>query len=123
MSPRGVPAITFGLRNRPKVTVASKEARTFQGRVYHSAAEARYASELELRRRIGEIRAWRPQPRFRLEVQGHLVCVVMLDFEITERDGSLSYVEVKGWESQLWKLKRKLLAALYPNIRLKVVKA
>lgn len=94
----------------------------YNGHLYHSAREADYARELDLRKRAGEIRAWRRQVRLPLKVNGNLICAHIVDFLVTYPDGSESYHEVKGYETEVYRLKRKLVAALYPNIEYQVIK-
>lgn len=50
------------------------------------------------------------------------VCEYRADFLVTLVDGSEELVEVKGYETREWKLKRRLLQALYPERRLVVVR-
>jgi len=49
-----------------------------------------------------------------------------MDFEITHNDGSLELLEVKGYETDVWRLKWKLLHALYaashPEIKISIIK-
>lgn len=94
----------------------------YGGRVYDSAREAAYARELDLRKRAGEIRDWRPQPRIPLVVNGVKVCEYRADFLVTLVDGSEELHEVKGYETREWTLKRRLLEALHPERRLVVVR-
>ena len=97
----------------------------YNGRMYDSKAEAKYAYQLDLRRRAGDIQCWKPKPRIPLVVNGRRVCVHVPDFEITHMDGAVELVELKGPETQVWKLKRKLLEATYlanhPEIRYRVI--
>ncbi len=98
------------------------EKTELNGVVYDSKKEARYAQELYLRVRAGDIDSWERQIPISLNVQGHHICKVIVDFVISHNDGSLEYVEVKGHETAVYKLKRKLIAALYPDIKYTVVK-
>jgi hypothetical protein len=72
--------------------------------------------------RAGHIRAWRPQVRVPLVVNGQTICEYRADFEVTLADGTLALVEVKGYETREWKLKRRLLEALHPERRLLLVR-
>ncbi len=95
----------------------------YGGRVYASAAEALYAMELDVMQACGKIAAWIPQPVFPIVINNHKICRMILDFEVRTVAGGRYYVEVKGMETAVYKLKLKLLRAVYSDIDLRVVKA
>jgi hypothetical protein len=95
----------------------------YAGRKYHSAVEAHQAMELDLLCKAGKILGWIPQPVKRIEVNGILVCKMILDFEVKIALGRYYYIEVKGFETAVYKLKLKLLKACYPDIDLRIVRA
>lgn len=95
------------------------------GGLYHSKLEQRYGAELDLRKRAGDIKEWERQVRISLDVNGAHICNYYIDFVITHNDGTKEYVEVKGFETDTWRLKWKLFEALYqskPGVRLTIVK-
>jgi hypothetical protein len=93
------------------------------GLKYDSLFEAAYANELFLRQRAGEIQGYDSHPRLDLRVNDKHVCYYKVDFAVYHNDGSIEYVECKGWESREWKLKWKLFEALYGDAyQLTVVK-
>lgn len=94
----------------------------YAGQSYHSAREARYAAELDLRLRGKDIKGWERQISLPMKVGKKLICRYIIDFVIEHKDGSKEYVEVKGFETDTWKLKWKLFEALYPNVRKTIVK-
>lgn len=97
----------------------------YNGVTYHSTAEAKYAYNLDLRLRAGEITGWKRQVRIPLKVNGYLIANYIIDFIVTHKDGTEEYTEIKGMVLPLWQIKWKLLEALYgdnPNIKLTVVK-
>jgi uncharacterized protein DUF1064 len=61
----------------------------YRGRVFDSAAEARYARILELRQRAGEVSTWTTQVDIPLMVNGQRVCTYRADFAVTFTDGHL----------------------------------
>lgn len=85
----------------------------YDGVLYHSKREAQYAQELDLRQKAGDILHWRRQVPIALKVNEKLICKYILDFILTYPDGTIELVEVKGYETAVWKLKRKLLEAIY----------
>lgn len=97
----------------------------YGGVQYHSKKEAGHAAELDLMQKAGLIKSWRRQERIDLSVNGFHICNYYIDFTVTHNDDSIEYVEVKGFETEVWRLKWKLFEALYsgiPNVRLTVVK-
>lgn len=120
-APKPVPggAVQFGNRGR-KYGARRTE---YNGRTYDSAAEARHAVELDLLCKAGKIVGWIPQAVKRIEVNGVLVCKLILDFEIKLALGRYYYDEVKGMETPIYRLKLKLLKACYPGIDVRVIKA
>ncbi len=104
--------------------VSAPEERIYNGRVYASKAECRFAAELDIQKRCAAIADWTPQvPYPILWPGGKLICKLIVDFEVVENDGRLRVFEVKGWESEVWRLKWKLFVAAYPKVEYVVVKA
>lgn len=101
-------------------------SKIYNGRSYHSKFEAAYAQELDLRLKAGDIKEWTPQVKISLDVNGRHICNYYCDFEVTYPDDSVELVEVKGFETEIYRLKRKLLEATYlldnPGVRYLVVK-
>ena len=87
----------------------------YNGTTYHSKKEAEYAMELELRVKAKDIKAWDRQIRIPLVVNGHKICIYVMDFKIIHNDDSIEFIEVKGFKRDLWKVKWKLLGALLPT--------
>ncbi len=98
----------------------------YEGVYYHSQFEAAYASELNLRLKAKDIKAWKRQIKLPLKVEGKFICNYIMDFEVEHNDGSFEFVEVKGFETDLWRFKWKILEAIqpkeYPHHTLTVVK-
>lgn len=88
----------------------------YGGRLYHSVAEATYAQELDWRKKAGEVKDWEAQKKYELRVNGHLVTTHYLDFRVTLADDSIELVEVKGYATPEWKIKRNLLLALLDEL-------
>ncbi len=97
----------------------------YNGITYHSKKEAGYAAELDLRVISRDIKSWERQIKIDISVNGYHICNYYIDFVIIHNDCSVEYVEVKGFETEVWRLKWKLFEALYskiPNVTLTVVK-
>ncbi len=102
--------------------IAPPEDRTYNGRLYHSKLEATWAAKLDLWKKAGRVSLVEPQVRMPIIVNGHKICCVVVDFGVTYSDGSYELLECKGHETDVWKLKAKLLKACYPQHRYVIVK-
>jgi hypothetical protein len=107
-----------------RIQVSAKADRTnADGIVFHSKAEMRFSGELELQKRAGIITSYRRQVPFELKsASGKRICKYVCDFEATYPDGKVVYFEVKGSETEIWKLHYKWVKADYPGIDLRVVR-
>lgn len=97
----------------------------YKGVYYHSKKEANFAAQLDLQKIAGEIKDFRRQETIRLDVGRFHICNYIIDFVVTHNDETTEYIEVKGFETDVWRLKWKLFEALYgdlPNTSLTVVK-
>ena len=98
------------------------------GITYHSKLEAAYAQELTLRQRAKDIKSWERQVKLDLKVNGQHITNYYIDFIVHHNDGSREFVEVKGFEQEVWKMKWKILEATFedfkehPDDRLTVIK-
>ena len=106
-----------------RTDAAGKEARTYGGIVYDSAAEMRYAQLLDVRTLAGDIIAWWRQIPFQLSVAGVPICKIVADFKILHNDKSTEIVEVKGVQTSVYRLKRKIFEAQYAAVKYTVVDA
>jgi hypothetical protein len=87
----------------------------YGGHLYHSAKEAAYAFDLDLRLKAGEIYAWERQIIVPMLVNGRKVCSYIVDFLVKYPNGHEQWVEVKGYETPEAKLKMKLFRACFPE--------
>lgn len=83
------------------------------GKKYDSKAEAVVAQELEIRRKAREIRRWTSQFAIEFRVRGKCFATHFVDFMIEYPDGQRELREVKGVETGVWKLKRRMMFAFY----------
>jgi len=99
---------------RGRIRVAPKEERTVRGIVFHSKREAKRYEELCLMERGGLIADLELQPEFPIVVNGTKVCVYRADFRyIDTSDGSEVVEDAKGYRTEIYKLKRKLVEATW----------
>lgn len=90
---------------------------TYQGKKYDSKKEAGKAAELEMLKNGGAIKDWEAHVRLPLDVNGQHVCDYILDFRVTNNDGSIEHIEIKSFitMTDVWKIKWKLAQILYPD--------
>lgn len=81
---------------------------------FASAKERDRYVELKLMQRKGLIADLKLQPRFPLTVAGLKVCTYVADFQYEDRDTGATIVEdVKGYKTDVYKLKAKLFRAVH----------
>lgn len=91
----------------------SKSSKGNDGSLYDSKFEASQANELLLRKRSGDILEYTRQVNFPLVVNGYKVGVYIADFVVTHKDGTKEILEPKGYMTDVFKLKWRLVEALY----------
>jgi len=82
------------------------------GHVFHSKIEAARYLELQLLERSGTITGLQLQPRFKLVVNDQPIATYVADFQYQE-NGKLIVEDVKGVITPAYRLKKKLMKALY----------
>ena len=91
--------------------------RRIDSMLFDSQLEASYYCQLKILKRVGEVRYWLRQVSMHLPGGKKYVC----DFLVFYTDGSHAYIDVKGVETQLFKLKKSIVEEIYP-IEIKIVK-
>lgn len=74
---------------------------------FASTREANYYDRLKARREAGEVRYFLMQVPFRLPGGTRYVC----DYQVHEADGRVRYVDVKGHETDTFKVKKREVEA------------
>lgn len=134
------------IKSKPRLSKHKKTV--YNGIKYHSGWEAKFAAELDKKKNNGLIKDWTRQvkiefniinqngkailtdtPAYGLKQQNipfYHICSYYIDFVVVNNDDSLEYIEIKGYETELWRLKFKIFEALfsiiYPDIVIKVIK-
>lgn len=85
---------------------------TVDGIRFASMKEAARYGELRRLQSCGLLRGLELQPRFDCNIDGIHVCTYVADFRYTDRRGDI-IEDVKGVETAVFKLKRKLVEALH----------
>lgn len=95
---------------------------TVDGITFDSKKECDYYCELKIRRMAGEIKdfdmqvPFEVQPPFKRNGRAIRAINYIADFVITLPDGKKQVVDVKGFRTDVYKLKKKLLLYRYPDI-------
>ena len=99
----------------------------YNGLKYDSKLEAKVAQDLDWKLKAGEIKEWSRQVKIPLKVNEVFIANYYIDFIYVDKDDQVVYLEVKGVELPLWRMKFKLLIALIneisPGAKLEIVKA
>lgn len=89
----------------------------YNGERYDSKREANYAKQLDTLRnaqndteRVVKVER---QVKYRIEHKDVHICNYVLDFRVTYADGRIEYVDVKGYLTHEYRLKKKLMLAFY----------
>lgn len=85
----------------------------YNGVTFDSKAEAHRAYELDMLKRSGEVIDIEYQPVFEVVVEGKKICKYKADFKVTYSDGHIEIEDVKGVKTPVYKLKKKLVEAIY----------
>lgn len=94
--------------------------------VFDSAKEAQRYRELTLLERAGEISNLELQPRFLLQEsfkkngKTYRKIEYIADFKYTEKDKTI-VEDVKGLQTEVFKIKHKLFEKKYPDMELKII--
>lgn len=96
-----------------KPTKYKNVRQTYNGYSYDSRLEARVAQDLDLRVKAKDILGYDRQFKVELRVNGKLIANYYCDFRLHLPDGSYELLEVKGYETEVYRLKRKLLEAAW----------
>lgn len=98
----------------------------YNGRRYDSKREAAYAMNLDWRKEAGEIKEIIPQYKLDLRVNGKHITNYYVDFKLIMADGSIQFHEVKGYETDVWRMKWRILECtldeIEPGAELLVIK-
>ncbi|MEK0285935.1 DUF1064 domain-containing protein [Caldifermentibacillus hisashii] len=91
------------------------------GYTFDSQIEARYYQRLKWLQEHKEILFFRLQPRYLLQeafkknARTYRKIEYIADFEIHHLDGTIEVVDVKGMETEAFKIKKKLFEKRYPH--------
>lgn len=122
-------AIRLGIISKPKTVKKSRSKYNAQkiwvdGILFDSKAEADYYCQLKLMLRAGEITGFCRQARFLITegVNGERGTEYVTDFIIFYPNGNYQIVDVKGKETDVFKIKEKAFREKYPKLKIELEK-
>jgi Protein of unknown function (DUF1064) len=89
---------------------------------FASALEARRYRQLRLELRLGAIHALELHPRFPCAVGRVEICTYVADFQYRDTSGMIVVEDCKGLETDVFILKKRLVEALYPEIKVSLIR-
>ncbi|WP_410982660.1 DUF1064 domain-containing protein [Bacillus cereus] len=95
--------------------------------VFDSKAEADYYTGLKMRKAAGEVSSFELQPRFNLQPafikngKRFLAITYIADFMVYLPNGDVEVIDIKGMETETFKVKRKLFEYKYPHLQLRLI--
>lgn len=89
---------------------------------HQSIIEAKYCNYLQILKKGKQIKDFDIQISFKFIVNNIKICDYRVDFKIINNDATIEYHEVKGIETEKFKLQKKLFYALYPREKLIIIK-
>ncbi|WP_132995794.1 DUF1064 domain-containing protein [Sporanaerobacter acetigenes] len=117
------------LTEKPRKTNKYNNQKTIVDEIeFDSKKEAEYYCMLKILKQAGEIRDFGLQPRYELQPsfekngEKYRAITYIADFVIVNNDGTTEVIDVKGVETQVFKIKKKMFEYQYPDLSLKVVK-
>lgn len=88
----------------------------YGGVKYDSKFEAKYAEDLDWQLQAGELIEVKRQVKIPLKVNGVLITNYYCDFRVVDKHGQVKYIEVKGFETEVYRIKKKLFVATLNEI-------
>ena len=97
------------------------------GHTFDSKAEGNYYLILKEKQRRGEIESFKLQPKyilqdgFRKNGKKYQPITYKADFEVYYPDGEIEVIDVKGVQTEAFKIKAKMFERRYPDLTLTLV--
>ena len=108
----------------PKPSKYNNKRIRVDGVLFDSKKEADYYGDLKLQLKAGAIKGFCRQPEFILTAGfgNRKPVTYKADFIVFNLDGTADVIDVKGVETEVFKIKKKLFADKFPELELKIEK-
>lgn len=90
-----------------------------EGIKFDSKMEAEYYLDLLQSKQAGIVRHFEIQPKFILQEKPKITYIA--DFHVYWENGTDSVIDIKGMETQAFRVKKKLFESKYPHLQLQVL--
>lgn len=101
---------------RPKYSNRSARCWNKDHAIHQSILEADYCNELNLMKKAGQILDYHTQHKIEIKVNGIHITNHYVDFCVLKTKKAMEFHETKGYATDVWKMKRRLVEALFPGI-------
>lgn len=108
----------FKLKRKSKY---KNKATQCDGFTFDSIVERDYYVHLKAQQKNNSVAMFLRQVPFHIVCNDESVCKYVCDFQVFYTDGLVEFVDVKGVETDIFKIKKKLVEAQYP-LEIKLVK-
>lgn len=108
-------------KGKSKLKYGNKKC-MYNGYNYDSIKEANYAENLDWRIKIGEVLKWERQVKISIDINSVHIANYFIDFKVWLSNGVVEYHEVKGFETDIWRMKWRLCKALYKDLKFVLIK-
>ncbi len=105
---------------KPKRSKYGNTKTVYNGITFHSKKEAAYCMELDKLKAQCFIESYQRQVPYTIAVNGIKICKYIADFVVFYHDGTSEVVDVKGMKTAIYKLKAKMMLAIF-GIKIKEV--
>lgn len=89
----------------------------YNGIFYHSQKEAGFARTLDALKHAKDpkdrVVSYETQVPFQIEINGIKICKYICDFKVVYADNHTEIIDVKGYKTDIYRLKKKLVEAQY----------
>lgn len=100
----------------PKRNKYNAKSTNYNGYNYDSKKEAEYAMDLDWKIKAGLVKNFERQVKLDLRVNDIHICNYFIDFKVYYKDDHIEYVEVKGFETNVWLLKWAITKAIFDEL-------
>lgn len=89
----------------------------YNGRLFHSKKEAEFARIIDSLRRAKRVEdrvfSYECQKSYAIWINGIKICNYIADFVVKYEDGRVEIIDVKGYKTDMYNLKKKMVEAYY----------
>lgn len=100
-----------------RTTKYNNKKTEYGGKTYMSKKEADYAQSLDILKnaanKADRVVSYETQVPYPIVLNGKKICKYLADFKVLYADGRVEVIDVKGFRTATYRLKKKLVEAVY----------